>query len=810
MFRIIISGGGTGGHIFPAVAIGQSIRNEMPNAEILFVGAKGRMEMEKIPQAGFNIVGLPVAGINRKQIWKNFSLPFKLVACFYKARRIIKTFKPNVVVGVGGYASAPVLWTAERMNIPCLIQEQNSYPGVTNLSLARKAERICVAYTGMEKYFPKNKIVLTGNPVRQDISGNADIRSEAIKFYGLEENKKTILVIGGSLGARTLNDGMSASIDTFLASGYQVLWQTGKIYYDKISQSLQGKNLKGLVVLDFIKNMNFAYSVADIIISRAGALSISELSIVGKPVILVPSPNVAENHQWKNAMALVEKNAAIMIEDKDAIRDICGVASGLLEDEEKQKQLSRNILLMAKPNATSEILKEVLSIARAKKIYFLGTGGIGMSALARYFMLKGVEVFGYDRVCTPLTQQLEKEGVVIHYEENPQKIPADIDEVIYTPAIPSDNLEWNYLRSLGVPIKKRAVVLGEISRKYKTIAVAGTHGKTSTATMTAFLLKDRVAFLGGISNNFNSNFLYSKNAKFCVAEADEYDRSFLELHPEYSIITSADDDHLDIYKTSDEVKKAFSKFANLTKGLLVVKTGLEKILNLENVCTYSLQSSEDSCAFARNVKIENGNYCFDYVCKDEVISGLSLRGSGEYNVENAIAAITIALKTGVSASDIKKSLPLFTGVKRRFDVRVKKSDIVYADDYAHHPKEIETSIRSFKKLYPEYFLLLVFQPHLYSRTRDFAEDFAKSLSLADELVLLDIYPARELPIEDISSKTIGQYVSKIPLQYETKENLLAFLQTRLDKESRPVLLVTMGAGDIDTLVAPIENFTAKK
>ena len=351
MFKILISGGGTGGHIFPAVAIGQAVRSKMHDAEILFAGAKGRMEMEKIPQAGFNIIGLPIAGINRKQLWKNLALPFKLVSCFYKARKILRDFKPNVVVGVGGYASAPVLWTAERMNIPCIIQEQNSYPGVTNLSLAKKAKCICVSYEGMEKYFPAEKIILTGNPVRMDISGASCMteaaglrktaataqRAEALKFYGLSESKKTLLVMGGSLGAGTLNEGMLASIDNILANGYQVLWQTGKIYYERIKQELQEKSLSGLTLLDFIKNMNYAYIVADVIVSRAGALSISELALAGKPAILVPSPNVAENHQWKNAMALVEKNAAIMIEDNAAVARIGSVEQNYLKTKINKK-----------------------------------------------------------------------------------------------------------------------------------------------------------------------------------------------------------------------------------------------------------------------------------------------------------------------------------------------------------------------------------------------------------------------------------------------------------------------------------------
>ena len=444
--------------------------------------------------------------------------------------------------------------------------------------------------------------------------------------------------------------------------------------------------------------------------------------------------------------------------------------------------------------------------ADEKNIYFLGIGGIGMSALARYFMLNGANVSGYDRTPTLLTKQLEKEGAVIHYDEDPQKIPSDIDEVIYTPAIPADNKEWEYIRSLNIPVKKRAVVLGEISQKYRTIAVAGTHGKTSTTSIVSFLLREgkvpHIAFIGGISNNLKSNFYHDDNAEFCVVEADEYDRSFLQLHHDYSIITSADDDHLDIYKTSDEVKNAFSQFAHKTKKIVIAKKEIENILTAKNICTYSIQDSSAN-AFAQKIRVEKGIYFFDYTYKKNIINNLSLESCGEYNIENAVAAITAALEAGVKTEDIKRSLPLFAGVKRRFDFHVKASEIIYADDYAHHPKEIETSINSFKKLYPQHLLLVVFQPHLYSRTRDFADGFAKALSLANELVLLDIYPARESPVESISAKTIGERISDIPLKYETKETLPAYLKERLHNETRPVLLVTMGAGDIDTLVEPI-------
>jgi UDP-N-acetylglucosamine--N-acetylmuramyl-(pentapeptide) pyrophosphoryl-undecaprenol N-acetylglucosamine transferase len=316
--RVIISGGGTGGHIFPAIAIADEIKRRNPKAEILFVGANGKMEMEKVPAAGYKIEGLTIAGFQRKITFSNFLLPFKIIASLWNAIKIIKSFKPQVVIGVGGYASGPTLQAALFLKIPTLIQEQNSFPGKTNKILSGKVTAICTAYDGLEKFFPKNKIVLTGNPVRKEMVEIEGKRKEAFEFYGLNSNKKTILVIGGSLGARTLNESIKSYLQELQKNNIQVLWQCGKIYVDTLTKELEQKDLNGIKMVQFISRMDLAYSLADVIISRAGAISVSELCLVKKPVILVPSPNVAEDHQTKNAMALVNKNAAVLVKDCEA------------------------------------------------------------------------------------------------------------------------------------------------------------------------------------------------------------------------------------------------------------------------------------------------------------------------------------------------------------------------------------------------------------------------------------------------------------------------------------------------------------
>ncbi|MDO3389818.1 MULTISPECIES: undecaprenyldiphospho-muramoylpentapeptide beta-N-acetylglucosaminyltransferase [unclassified Bacteroides] len=373
--HIIISGGGTGGHIFPAVSIANAIKELRPGAEILFVGAEGRMEMQRVPDAGYKIIGLPVAGFDRKHLWKNFAVLVKLARSQWKARKIIKDFKPLVAVGVGGYASGPTLKTAGMMGIPTLIQEQNSYAGVTNKLLAQKARKICVAYEGMEKFFPADKIIMTGNPVRQNLFGHSITRQEAADLFGLDPAKKTILILGGSLGARTINQTLTAALETMRAHpDIQFIWQTGKIYIEQVKQAIvafTGEAVRhphitaipNLYVTDFIKDMAKAYTLADLVISRAGAGSISEFCLLHKPVILVPSPNVAEDHQTKNALALVNKDAALYVKDAEAMEKLIPTALETVADDNRLQALSSNIARLALPDSARRIAEEVLKLA---------------------------------------------------------------------------------------------------------------------------------------------------------------------------------------------------------------------------------------------------------------------------------------------------------------------------------------------------------------------------------------------------------------------------------------------------------------
>ena len=364
--RVIISGGGTGGHIYPALAIADALVQKQQGTEILFVGAKGKMEMQKVPPAGYPIEGLWISGLQRSFTLKNVLFPLKLLMSLMKARKIIKQFKPSVVVGVGGYASGPTVGMAARRGIPCLIQEQNSYPGITNKWLAGKVDRICVAYDDMEKYFPKEKIIKTGNPVRKDIVRHGDVMKEACSYFELEEGTKNLLIIGGSQGSLAINEGILHNLEILSGTGLQIIWQTGEKYAIVAQNVVERMKYKGIKILPFIERMDYAYSVADVVVSRAGAIAISELCVAGKAAILIPLPSAAEDHQKKNALKLVDNNAALMIENKDIVNEIGKVITSLFADEEKRKSLSLNISKLAITDAAERIAEEIIQLIQYK------------------------------------------------------------------------------------------------------------------------------------------------------------------------------------------------------------------------------------------------------------------------------------------------------------------------------------------------------------------------------------------------------------------------------------------------------------
>lgn len=446
-----------------------------------------------------------------------------------------------------------------------------------------------------------------------------------------------------------------------------------------------------------------------------------------------------------------------------------------------------------------------MELANIKRVYLIGIGGIGMSGLARYFHHLGLVVCGYDKTSTPLTKALETEGIKVSYEDVSTLIPLSYQQktedtlVIYTPAIPKDSEVLNFFIAKGFRLYKRSEVLGILSKGMKTIAVAGTHGKTTTSCLVAHLLRvggiDCSAFLGGISSNFQTNVLFG-HSDILVVEADEYDRSFLTLHPDVSIITSMDADHLDIYGKKEQLEESFQLFANQLKsdGFLIHKMGLPLTAGI----TYGVEGA--ASAKAQNINIKNHEFYFDYHFEGQSLIDLHLGLPGKHNVENAVAAITAVLKMGVSEEAIRVGLASFKGVKRRFEYLVKTENHIYIDDYAHHPEELKACFHAVRALYPHQKLTAIFQPHLYSRTRDFADDFAEVLATVDELLLLEIYPARELPIPDVSSQMLAEKMAVDKVRVCGKEEALEIV-----KREKPELLLTVGAGDIDQLVNPLKN-----
>lgn len=453
-------------------------------------------------------------------------------------------------------------------------------------------------------------------------------------------------------------------------------------------------------------------------------------------------------------------------------------------------------------------------IDKLNEVYFIGIGGIGMSAIARFFHAGGVKVSGYDKTPTVLTKELEVSGIAVHYEENVELVPKHPDLVVYTPAIPAEHKELEYFREKGAKVVKRSDVLQIITESSFNICIAGTHGKTTITTMVAHLLRDSGfgcnAFLGGISVNYGTNF-WSSEKNVCVIEADEYDRSFLKLNPDVAIITAMDADHLDIYGTAEAVEQAFIDFSKRVRpgGLLIRQFGLKrgKELTAGQHITYSLQN-ESADVYAANIRMMNGSYEFDVMWKDNMLENVKLNMGGMHNVENAIAAIAVASSLGIENEKIKAAVESFRGVKRRFEYIIKNERLVFIDDYAHHPEELRALITGAKTLFRQKKCTVIFQPHLYSRTRDLADGFAEVLDLADEVILLPIYPARELPIAGVSSEMILERMKNDNKQVLEKEELMNWIAndygTTLNKEFGEVL-ITAGAGDIDVLVEPIMN-----
>ncbi|MFW9929608.1 MAG: UDP-N-acetylmuramate--L-alanine ligase [Candidatus Thorarchaeota archaeon] len=848
--RILLSGGGTGGHIYPAIAIAQALKKQNPNHEILFIGAKGKMEIDIIRKAGFNLAEIWIDGFRRFSIFKNLLLPVKLIYSYFKSRKILKYFDPDIVVGTGGYVSAPVLSAAIKMGIPIVIQEQNAVMGLTNRSFIKRASKIFVAYedlyTSLNKKY-KN-IILTGNPIREELINSKITKRTAIKNFELDPKKKCILVLGGSLGAKTINNSILENISYFLENDIQLIWQTGKYYYKnilsniskrfynkKLKKSENEENLKTIFEKIKIMPFNSAYTVADVVIARAGAITISELAFKKKPTIFVPSPNVTNDHQNKNIANLLKNNAILSLSDKNASKNIVENIEILLKDKSKQRELLKNFRELSLSNANKIIIDNIVNIPhdifslsndqffkKYKYAYFIGIGGIGMSSLAKLFKEKGINVFGYDKNPSEIINELKKINISTGFEDAVRFMPREILDniretiVIYTPAIPEKNEILNYIKEKEYALFKRSEILKKLTKDKFTIAIAGTHGKTSITAMIAHVLyeckENMLALVGGIVKKYNSNLIFrndnNANSIF-VIEADEYDKSFLNLHPNISLITSLDPDHLDVYKNKAGLEEGYKEFINLldNQGKLIINIDAYKKIwkkirkeILSNAISYSL-NEDKADVMAENIGFYKSYTKFDYIRENLKIKNMKFPIWGYHNIENVIAVITICDLLGLNRKSIIQALETFPGIKRRFDYILNTYNCIFINDYAHHPTEIDVLLNSLKIMYPNKKLTVVFQPHLYTRTRDFSKEFAKTLSQANKVILLPIYPAREEPIKSVSSKLISNKIKIKDKKISSKEDLVK----NILEDGIPELLITVGAGDIDELVEPIKN-----
>ena len=809
--RIVLSGGGTGGHVYPAIAIADALKELPYEVEILFVGANGKVEMKKVPEAGYSIVGLPVRGIQRNGSLANLLFPFRLLISFIKVYGVLRSFKPDAVIGLGGFASGPCLKMAQWMGISTYLQEQNAAPGMTNRLLAKKVKAAFVAYPGMEQFFAKTSLQVTGNPIRSAIDTSFS-KKEACDHFGLDSTRPVIFMTGGSLGAQTLNDSMALAIERLTEKGIQVLWQSGSYYYERFA-SYHSQRVK---VMAYVDRMDLAYMASDIIVARAGASTISELALIAKPSILIPSPNVTEDHQNKNAQAMVEAHAVVKLSDADAREHLGLEILQLLEDVDRQQELVKSLKSFAKPYAAHDIVQYIVKerslpqnlhqhdLTQVHHIYLIGIGGAGMNTLAHYFLNQGIEVSGYDRKATSITQHLEAKGARIGYSLD-DVIPQAVDLVVYTPAISKDNpVLLQAIQRKSISLLKRSECLGLLTQNRTTIAVAGSHGKTTITSMIAHIfLANAQPITGFIGGQFvgQEGGLVGEGDIFLV-EADEFDRSFLHLKPNTAVISTIDADHLEIYGDLQGVQRGFECFVRRIEpdGHLIL--GPE--VAIPSLCNPALSRSTYGSS-PSDWTLSKAQWDGDAFTYDFEAGGTSYNGKlplgGIHNVKNALASIAVAQQHNISVERAMDALASFPGVKRRFQVITGGDGWTYIDDYAHHPSEISALIHGLRSMEADWPVVVIFQPHLFTRTQMLAKEFGEALSAADQVVLLPIYPAREEPIEGVTSALVAEHIA-VPCNtlHNDKEEVLSLVDT-LPKG----FMVSAGAGDISALIPSIRQ-----
>jgi UDP-N-acetylmuramate--alanine ligase len=862
---VVFAGGGTGGHLYPALALAEELVRQRPDVRPFFFGARRGIEARVLPERGLENRLLPVRGIGRGEWWSNLAVPFALASSLGTTIGIHRRIRPELVVVTGGYAGAPAGLVAAGLGTPLVLQEQNAWPGVTTRFLSRWATQIHLAFPeALAELPPRARTVaqVSGCPIRALPDATPD-RHDALVGLGLDPQQRLLLLIGGSQGSLALNDLMLEAVRSAAAGshapldGWQLLWMTGPAHHSSIIVELSALGDPAWVrAVPYIEDVPLVLGVTDLALSRAGAMTTAEISAWGVPAILVPLPTAAANHQELNARALQRAGAAMHLEQEGLTAGtLWSTIAGLAGDRQARATMSERARHRSRPDATSLIVRDMVGLlpdlpsqgvqtvdpgsgsherdlrppneqdqrssnerdlrrlSNEGRIHLMGVGGAGMCALAELFVKHGGSVSGCDLRPGSTTDRLRTMDVEIHEGHEESHVQGAV-ALIVSAAVPRDHPEVQAALEQGIPVFKRAEALGQWVNRGRVLAVAGTHGKTSTTAMTTEILvaagMDPTGFVGGRVHAWGGN-LRSGGDLF-VVEADEYDRSFLELKPTVAVVTNVEADHLDIYGAFQGVLDAFNEFLDglSGNGYAVICTddpGASRLvtdlaLNLASrVRTYGLESGSQ----VRAVDVEASPVGMDFrVMEDGVDCGtFRLPVPGVHNLRNALGAATAARCFGVDWDAVREGLTAYRGVERRFDTVGLEKDILIVDDYAHHPSEIQATLAAARGAYPSRRIVAVFQPHLFTRTRDFAEEFGQTLAEADSIWVTDVFPAREAPIEGVTGEMVALAAGRAggDVCYHADVDTLA--DTVLMELAAGDLLLTMGAGSIDNVAREV-------
>ncbi len=853
---VIFAGGGTGGHLYPALALAEELVRQRPDVRPFFIGARRGIEARVLPERSIEHRLLPVRGVERGEWWSNLAVPFALASSLTTTIGVHRRIRPELVVVTGGYAGAPAGLVAAGLGTPLVLQEQNAWPGVTTRFLSRWAAQIHLAFPETLAELPpraRRVAQVSGCPIRAlpDVTPN---RHDALVGLGLDPQQRLLLLIGGSQGSLALNDLMLEAVRSAAAGnrapldGWQLLWMTGPAHHASIVVELAALGDPAWVrAVPYIEDVPLVLGVTDLALSRAGAMTTAEISAWGVPAILVPLPTAAANHQELNARALQRAGAAIHLEQEGLTAGtLWSTIAGLAGDGQVLATMSERAQERSHPDATSLIVREMMGLlpdqpsegvrtidpgsvstreqdlrlsnerdlrrlSNEGRIHFMGVGGAGMCALAELFVKHGGSVSGCDLRPGSTTDRLRAMDVEIHEGHEASHVEGAVALVVST-AVPRDHPEVQAALEQGIPVFKRAEALGQWVNRGRVLAVAGTHGKTSTTAMTTEILvaagMDPTGFVGGRVPGWGGNF--RSGSDLYVVEADEYDRSFLELRPTVAVVTNVEADHLDTYGAFEGVMDAFKEFLHgLSRaGYAVICTDDPGASRLVTdlapdlaVRTYGLESG----AQVRAVDVEASPVGMGFrVIEDGVDRGtFRLPVPGVHNLRNALGAATAARCLSVDWDAVRKGLTAYRGVERRFDTVGLERGILIVDDYAHHPSEIQVTLAAARGAHPDRRIVAVFQPHLFTRTRDFAEEFGQALAEADSIWVTDVFPAREAPIEGVTGEMVALAAGRAGGNVHYHADVDTLADTVLTELASGDLLLTMGAGSVDNVAREV-------